>query len=367
MLDNWLRPVATSLLSDLDPLASCVGNHIQVYTSELPTLRRGSVALIGIHEEEANAVRRQLYPLSIPFRKLRIADLGNVRREEASFLAPVLQELLESRVLPILIGRDPHFIQAQFLAHLAVQSPVCLSVVDGRAGWAPRPHPSIPEDYLSAVVQHPAAELLHLSLLGVQSHFVPASLFQLLDDRLFDCMRLGQIRTDLTEAEPLLRDADSVGIHLGSLRQSDAPGVRHPAPGGLLLEEACQIARYAGMSDKLGSIGLYGFCREFDQRDQTAQALAQMIWYFLEGVFQRKNDFPASADGLTAYLVDIKPADLQVTFWKSNKSGRWWIQIGEEKRRRYKRHRLAPCSYKDYLSACNGEIPERLMRALKRL
>ena len=38
----------------------------------------------------------------------------------------------------------------------------------------------------------------------------------------------------------------------------------------VLWEEACQILRYAGMSDKLTSVGIYEINPLFDNHDQTS-------------------------------------------------------------------------------------------------
>jgi formiminoglutamase len=56
----------------------------------------------------------------------------------------------------------------------------------------------------------------------------------------------------------------------------------------------------------------------------------------------------------------------QLTFWKSTKSGRWWMQVPMKTKRQHERHRLVPCSYQDYQSACREELPERLMQAFGR-
>jgi formiminoglutamase len=120
------------------------------------------------------------------------------------------------------------------------------------------------------------------------------------------------------------------------------------------------------MSDKLTSFGLYGYVAEQDRDGQTAQAAAQMLWYFLEGFFNRKGDYPADTAGLTEYVVDFPKLNYQLTFWKSNKSGRWWMQVPVATKRKHERHRLVPCSYQDYQLACREELPERLLQAMSR-
>jgi formiminoglutamase len=120
------------------------------------------------------------------------------------------------------------------------------------------------------------------------------------------------------------------------------------------------------MSDKLSSIGFYGYQENLDSQRTTAKTLAQMIWYFIEGFYNRRGDFPASMEGLTEYIVASKTHDFQLTFWKSNKTGRWWLQVPVKTKKKHQRHRLIACSYNDYLQAGKDELPPRLSKAFDR-
>ena len=90
----------------------------------------------------------------------------------------------------------------------------------------------------------------------------------------------------------MIRNADLVSFDLKSIKSYYLPGNILPMPNGLDGEQSCQIMWYAGLSDKLSSIGLYGFNN--DDRSIGAQLIAQMIWYFAEGYANRKEDFPKS-------------------------------------------------------------------------
>ena len=59
--------------------------------------------------------------------------------------------------------------------------------------------------------------------------------------------------------------------------------------------------------------------------------------------------------------------DDPINFYKSNKSGRWWLEINLIQHNKYKRHALIPCTYKDYKKAANQEIPEKWFKAMKKL
>jgi len=143
-------------------------------------------------------------------------------------------------------------------------------------------------------------------------------------------------------------------------------GVEKPTPNGFSGEEMCQICRYAGMSDKLRTMGIIGYRPEVDTHRLSAQLQAQMIWYFLEGVHHRKNDFPVTTEGMVEYIVPLKQLDYQLTFWKSKRSGRWWLQVPVKTKKQYQRHRLIPCSYEDYQLAGQDQLPDRLLEAFRR-
>ncbi len=362
MFQNWLQPLGDSV-EELEDFQ--FGKHIQRYTGELPNLQETKVAIIGIGVEDARAVRHELYRMSYPFRGLEIADLGDVRNTEISFIIPLIRELLDSQIFPLILGNSARQALAQYKAFQSLQQLISLAIVDERIPYS-REKKDAERYFLQEILDSKHSRLFHLSFIGCQAHFVPPGTFEYLDKRNCDYVRLGKAKADLAELEPLIRDCDLLSINLSALKQSEAPGQERPTPSGFTSEEACQATRYAGMSDKLKALGIYGFRHESDRNGQTANTVAQMAWYFLDGFYNRKGDFPASTDGLAEYIVDFKKLDYQLTFWRSDRSGRWWMQVPVKTRSRYQRHRLIPCSYNDYLLACKDELPDRLLNALRR-
>jgi len=362
MLQNWLKPLPSALLKNVDALPSgTFGKNLLLHTAaNLPDLKQAKAVIIGIGDKEANEVRMQLYRTVFPFPKDSVADLGNLRKADAALLIPVVYELLSGKVLPIVLGSNDDWARGQFLAYQEAKGLVNLAVIDERFRCG---RPS--DTYTSLLApRHPL--LFHFGLLGYQIHQILPESAHFLTQNNFDAVRLGRSRAAIEEVEPVLRDADLLAFHLAALKQSESPGVDSASPSGFTTEEACQLCRYAGMSDKLTSFGIYGYQREADRDDQTAQVAAQMVWYFLEGFFARKGDYPVTTSGLTEYIVDFRKLNYQLTFWKSNRSGRWWMQAPVATKRKHERHRLVPCSYQDYQAACREELPERLMQALQR-
>ncbi len=111
--------------------------------------------------------------------------------------------------------------------------------------------------YLSHIVLRQPNFLFNYSNLGFQTYLVDQPGIELMDKLFFDAHRLGELRANITEAEPVLRNADTVSIDMTSIRRADAPGTTRPGPNGFHGEEVCQLMRYAGISEKVTSVGLY--------------------------------------------------------------------------------------------------------------
>lgn len=365
MFDNWLQSVSLESL-DLPTLSPTqLGHHLQRFTGNTKQLGKANIALIGGNTAGTNVVRKALYQMSFPFKGLKIIDLGNTRKSHPSFISPLLKELREHQIFPILLGDNPKLNLAQFNALKTTRSAISINIVDERIPCESR-EADFPNNYLYDLLSRKRAQLFHFSVIGCQSHYVAPATFSFMDEHHYEYLGVGKAKADLSALEPIIRDADLMGFHLSALKQAEAPGQMAPTPSGFTVEEACQICRYAGLSDKLGAFGIYGYWPEYDQREQTGQAVAQMLWYFLDGFFHRKNDYPLSNEGLVEYIVSVKNLDFQLVFWKSKKSGRWWIQVPVKTPKKLQRHRLIPCSYNDYRMACQDELPDRLFNAFRR-
>ncbi|MCD4725835.1 MAG: hypothetical protein K8R63_13440, partial [Bacteroidales bacterium] len=98
--------------------------------------------------------------------------------------------------------------------------------------------------------------------------------------------------------------------------------------------------------------------------------IAQAIWYFLEGFYQRKDDYPAKArDQYVKFHVKIKDHKDEIIFYKSKKSERWWMEVPVETslKTKYERHYMVPCSHRDYQDACDDNIPDRWWQVFQKM
>jgi formiminoglutamase len=363
MLENWLSPIHPDPLKSSELEDFQLGTNVGTFTTEIPDLSNTKLAIIGIGVEEANMVRRALYKMSFPFKDLQIADLGNFKKTAHAFVIPLIKELLESKIIPIIIGNSPDFIAAQYRAFKSLKEMINITLVDESIPFTGDPD-SEKSLYLDEILTEKRSHLFHLGIVGCQRHYTIPQAKKIFDKLHFEYIGLGNARNNLNEIEPVIRDADLLGFNLSAMKQAEAPAQANPTPTGFTVEDACRISRYAGMSDKLRSFGVFGFKEQDLGNEQTAEVVAQMIWYFIDGYNNRKNDFPVSTKGLMEYIVNFK--NEQIVFWKSQRSGRWWLQIPVMSDKKYQRHYLVPCSYSDYKLASNEELPDRLVNAFKR-
>jgi len=187
-----------------------------------------------------------------------------------------------------------------------------------------------------------------------------------LDKLYFEAMRLGQLRESFDEAEPLVRMANMMTFDITAIRSADAPGNKNAKPFGLTGEEACQLCWYAGMNEKLSSVSISGFSPKLDDHQgKTATVIATMLWYFIEGFYNRKDSGKFESSEYTRYVVSQEGTDDTLVFYKSKSTDKWWMLVTFGNKHSQKAY--LPCSYQDYTQATHGELPERWIRAQAKL
>jgi arginase family enzyme len=348
--------------------------------------REFDLAIIGVPEERnafnnkgtfkgSKQFRKYFYHHSEGPYKTKIIDLGDfvigaTVEDTYTGLAIVIAELLKLKVLPIIIGGSQDLTFANFKAYEHLEQLVNIVTIDNSFDLGDVGDPLKSNSYLNKIVLHQPNYLFNYSNLGYQTYFVTQEEIDLMGKLHFDICRLGEIRADLTEAEPIIRNADMASFDLSSIRNSDAPANNNVTPNGFYGEEVCKLARYAGLSDNLTSVGFYELNPEIDDRGQTAHLLAQIVWYFIDGFYHRKNEIPERDNKeFLKYVINSETHTTDLIFFKNLKTDRWWMDIPHPKNSvlKFKRHQFVPCSYKDYLIACKDEMPERWLKTFQKL
>jgi len=369
---DFLQPVNLAILSNDEGYRDTqLGKHIKVNEHELPDITDADIVIIGAGETRgagyavnehaaADAVRSALYNLYYWHSQVTIADLGNVRlgqsiQDSYAALRTVISELILQNKKVIIIGGSHDLTLPQYHAYTSIPTLVNAVVADAKIDLdleARLPADHFLEELFTGLPNH----LNHYAHIGFQSYFMHPHMLETIDKLRFDCFRLGVVREDIEEMEPVIRDSHMMSFDISAIQNAQAPA-NIITPNGFNGEEACVLMQYAGMSWKTSTIGLYGYQAELDRNNMTATQIAQMIWYIIDGVQKGKKE-AALSDSDRFKEFHIAFSDIETNFLQSKSTGRWWMQMHNND--------WAPCSYKDYLVASNNEIPERWLRALER-
>lgn len=364
------------LEEDFWPATEDLGSQIIKHQHNFPALEKGGIALLFVPEYRnlnasiyseslPDAIRNELYHL-FPKKQWtkKIYDLGtllpgNSVQDTFYALTQVIEELIKNDVLPIIIGGSQDLTLAQFDAYKNLEQLVNLVTIDSMPDFGEENQTVMPNNYLQHLLQRKPNHLFNFSTIGTQHYLVNPNEIDLLDKLYFDVLRLGEINADSTKAEPYIRNADLVSIDLLSIRNSDYSRSIFTSPNGFYAEQMCQLARYAGLSDKMTSIGLYNFF-DLDQNTNNFQLLSQILWHIIDGVNNRFDDYPkTSKSKYQRYRVLMSDFKDEIVFYKSPRSERWWIEIPYHPSQSSKseRHFMVPCSYDDYKTAQENEVP----------
>lgn len=373
-LDIYLSPVKAGIWDNSGEETQW-NNKVAVHLDVIPSLDEAKIAIIGVKESrgsefntkdnpsDIDAVRKYLSHLEWFDHFPKIVDLGDIiagKNLADTYFAveTVVKQLVKMDIIPLIIGGSQDITFAQYKGYESLEQLVNLVNVDYKVDIGDANEELNSGNHISKIVSHQPNFLFNFSNLGHQVYFNSENKLRLMDKMFFETLRLGELSQHIKYAEPLIRNADLISFDLKSIKSFYLPGNILPMPNGLDGEQACQLMWYAGLSDKLSSIGLYGFNN--DKKSVGAQLVAQMIWYFVEGFSQRKGDFPKSnVKKYLKFTIQLEDGEHELIFYKSPKSDRWWVEIpypdGQDAR--YYRHLIVPCSYDDYQLASNGEMP----------
>ncbi|GAA4279689.1 formimidoylglutamase [Gaetbulibacter aestuarii] len=382
---SFLSPVSDAVLAHNELLPEqALGKKLKIHSAQngIPDLDDVQLAIIGVLENrndlnyigeefQLNTIRQAFYGLYPGSWNTTIADLGDIQKgetvEDTYFaLKTAVSILLKKSIIPIIIGGSQDLTYANYRAYDVVTPMVNIVNVDSRFDLGDSNKPIKNNSFVGKIILDKPYNLFNYATIGYQTYFNAQEEIDLMDNLYFESYRLGEVSKDITIVEPVLRDANIVSIDLNSVKSAEVSSNQKFSPNGLNGREICAIARYAGISNKVTSFGIYEYKASKDD-DMTAMLIGQMLWYFIEGVNFRVKDDDFSDDRSYQKFITLVD-DQELIFYKSNKTGRWWIEIPflSEVNNKLKRHTLLPCMHQDYLDACNNKVPERWYKAIQK-
>ena len=379
-LSSYFEPIDSSTVDfqrrEFRPM---LGDNVHAHTETdgFPNIDTAQLVMLGVKEDRASIdnkgcsmapdhIRHYLYRLAMPHPDFAMVDLGNIEaaatpRDTYFALIEVMQHLVDHGKTVVVLGGSDDLVFPIYKAYEVLGRVINICSIDSRFNLEGGDEINS-SNYLQHIILQQPNYLFDYVAMGYQSYFVGKEMVDLMDELKFSTRRLGELQSDMERCEPLVRYSDVVAVDISAMRQSDAPANATPSPHGFYGEELCRIARFAGMSDKTSTFGLFEMNPAFDRDGQTAHMLAHAIWFFLEGFHFRMGDFPSQdKQSYRRYTAMLSDHGIEIVFYKSLKSDRWWMEVpcdDDDRRQRYLRHTLVPCNYSDYQRAMENEIPE---------
>ena len=376
---DFLKPLDNEILQLIKGFSSQqLGSKVALHTVEyFPDLDKIKIAVIGVLDNRGNNnqtqevdlthIRKELYSLFPGNWDASIADLGNILAGNAISdthfaLRKVVSSLIKKKIIPIVIGGSQDLTYPLYRAYDELEQMVNLVSIDSRFDFGKESDAVSATSYLTKIIIEEPNNLFNFCNLGYQTYNNSQEEIDLIDKLFFESYRLGEISNTISLSEPVLRDADFVSLDLTSVKSSASGNFMSFSPNGFSGKEICTLSRYAGISDKVSLFGIFNH----NNSAQESVLIAQIVWYFIEGFHYRSNEYPfGSRENYIKYII---PLEEELIFYKSNKTDRWWIEIPfiSNGNTKLQKSSLLPCSYEEYLGACNQEIPERWWKAQRK-
>jgi formiminoglutamase len=370
-LQDFLSPINKAQINgDEGYNEGQLGNHISIFEEHIPDVEQATIVLVGVQEVRgagqlnnqfaADAIRTQLYGLHYWHTQITIADIGNIKigatlQDTYAAAKTVVAELLRLKKKVVILGGSHDVTLAQYFAYKELQQVVEATCIDATIDLKNESHLRS-ENFLLEMLTGEPNLVRHYNHIGFQSYFVNPGMLETIDKLRFDCFRVGTAKESLEEIEPAIRNSNFLSFDISAIKNSDAPANKL-STNGFTGEEACVLTQYAGLSNNTSSLGIYGYNPSKDNNDLTAVQIAQMLWYYIDGV--NKGLQEASLEDRNLFNeFHCTFTEVETIFLQSKKTSRWWMQLPNKK--------FIACSYKDYVQASQNGIPERWLRVQER-
>lgn len=368
---DFLDPVdLPQVLEDGELKEGQIGKSIDIFQDAFPDLTHADIVIascdelrgdgqLGSASAETDAVRKELYSLYYWHKQIKLADIGKVKTgmhvsDTYAAIKTVAKEVIQQNKIFLLIGGSHDLVLAVYEAYREMNKVIEVTGIDAYIDLS-LDNPVRSKNFLMELLTGDPNFIRHYNHMGFQSYYIHPHMLETMDKLRFDCYRLGKVKEHIEEMEPSFRSSDMVMFDVAAL--GAATFWDGSSPNGFNGEEACTLMRYAGMSDRLKALGIYGYDKKRDPQLNLAKQIAQMIWYYIDGVQYGRTE--ANLNEQDMFIeCHLEFAAIETTFLKSRKTGRWWMKMPDGK--------YVPCAESDFNAAGNNELPERWLRLQER-
>ena len=371
MFSEYFSPVKIEIINYINKLDNNqFGSKLKINGREnLSSLESLDIVIFSINEYRFNSgiqksfnankdFRKKLYSLYYGNWDLNIYDLGDLENgnlvSDTQFaLTKILDFFSKNKILVITIGGSQNLLFNMYSSLKVTLQKINLVSVDNKIDFSKNN-----ESFLSKIIMDKNNKLANFSNIGYQKHLASVSENKLLDKMYFESINLGKIKSNIAEAEPILRDSDIVSFNINSVKSGDLNNA-HQYPNGLSCYELCSLSRFSGLSSR---VNIVSFFENWDLSIMNS-LLAESTWYVIDGYSARINENPIN-DVSDFIYYHIELDNYKFKFYRSKLSDRWWVEFLNDELISIQKD-IISCTSDDYNNCKNSVIPERILRRLK--
>ena len=327
------------------------------------------IVIFSVNEYRFNSAIRKSFNANKDFRKklyslyygnwdLNIYDFGDLENgnlvSDTQFaLSKILEFFSKNKILVITIGGSQNLLFDIYSSLKETLQKINLVSVDNKIDFS-----NNNESFLHKIIMDENNKLANFSNIGYQKHLTSVPENKLLDKMYFESINLGKIKSNIAEAEPVLRDSDIVSFNINSVKAGELNNA-HQYPNGLSSYELCSLSRFSGLSSR---VNIVSYFENWDLSIMNS-LLAESTWYVIDGYASRINENPLS-DSNDFIYYHIELDNYKFKFYRSKLSDRWWVEFLNDEIISIEKD-IISCTFDDYNNCKNSVIPERILTRLK--
>ena len=327
------------------------------------------IVIFSVNEYRFNSVVQKSFNANKDFRKklyslyygnwdLNIYDFGDLENgnlvSDTQFaLSKILEFFSKNKILVITIGGSQNLLFDIYSSLKETLQKINLVSVDNKIDFS-----NNNESFLNKIILDENNKLANFSNIGYQKHLTSVPENKLLDKMYFESINLGKIKSNVTEAEPVLRDSDIVSFNINSVKSGELNNA-HQYPNGLSSYELCSLSRFSGLSSR---VNIVSYFENWDLSIMNS-LVAESTWYVMDGYATRINENPLNnSNDFIYYYIELD--NYKFKFYRSKLSDRWWVEFLNDEIISIEKD-IISCTSDDYKNCKNSVIPERILTRLK--
>lgn len=337
MFSLWFHNDDRGKSTEDDLMTGSVGT-LEVQSQQIIDGLKHKAAGIGFEHAEYLSIWDELLTMPNHFDNCSLLKLGTIQNTSNNFFIQSQKDMMDSTtVTPVYISSECRMVSFMPDNKTAVSS---LSI-----------HSSLATD------ENYSPGSSHIGYAGIQQHICPSDLYAEAIENNLNFYRLGQINSFIHGIEASTREVEFVDFSLLSIKSSET-GLSGAPLCGLSIEQACQIAKYIGCSQKLKSFVISGVPTDMVGGSKICKLVAHLLWYFLDGLNSVNGMIKNDPQTRRSFLLNLDTMDSPITFYKSENSEQWWVGVNNDDGEEVQ----VACSPDDYYRACHNDLSERLIK-----